>query len=1143
MPSVSRYRTWLAVPADEIEDLKKAHPPMNGHTPVIWDKEHKLWFARPGADLSRLDRWLPRPQDVSMNGSDPVTEFAQVLENAGLVLKELPVMDGKIHRVPTADDKKGQKSGAYRGFLDGRPAGWYRDYRSADNSPITWTFSGGEQTDPRARLHLKAHSMQRREDAERELKAQYNRQAAYARRYINKWPQATAHEYLTRKGIQAAPGVRVNNKNELVIPFSNRNGAIRSYQRIPVTGGKDARILIDSEKTGNWFALGTPRNGQPVLFAEGYATAASLHEATGLPVLMTVDGGNMIAVAENARQKWTQSPFIFCADNDHAIRVNKGIVSATKAAELTGGSVIFPAFTDAEKAQGLTDFNDLDASRGRAAFQHVINAQLEHIGVSTPNSNTPEMREALVIGNLVFTPVHTEEKTMTPTEYPETSPDTGHSHDQGPSLPSATQQEQPAASSSNIADETQSFTSHATENNGKDERHADNVQAQTESSVVQDSPAESPASPESTTASAPDEPAHPAEPPEKVVSVATDKDWREFEAELSQPEKNESQQESGTSPEIPAPAATPASPEDSPSSETMNESAEPSPSPDAVKEEMTVMTEPDDKQSTGISPDTPREEAVNHVTEDIPLQPPETTTTTPAPDSIVYAPERPDAPISLNLDEIIKSLEGEERADRTVLYKLDGKPAFIDRVNRLEMVNGASNDDRSVLAALAVATDFYGGVIELTGSDAFKQKAMQLIIEHNIKVRMKFPDQRAALEKLRKEMAVGKDTVVTHKPTPELNRNTPEQPAVPDPVQEKEATQSPASPVAPEASTVSTVPASSPAEPGKTADAAQGEEPPGKLRPGESVTAVLHNFGRAEYAPGKGESFFVELKNRSGSKLYWGEQLESLVKNHQKGDVVTLTLQNREQFILPGEQKARFRNKWSMESVTNGISVSHDNPDKGQRIQAIPVETFMKVAAQISQGWPEEMKALRMPENVGSHLFIGEDRHPVSAPQNANQVTEITSAAPDKLTPVLGSVDKDTRELNLLLVQSADEHLQGVVRLNGTLYPALATPSADNSQLVINALTDKGLRFAGYGEAVNHDADSTNRPAPELMQFHLKTREEPLFAAVYTPEKQPDALYRNLGFEQSWQQWSNSQKPEDRQEKTLHQDLSHSPGR
>lgn len=68
--------------------------------------------------------------------------------------------------------------------------------------------------------------------------------------------------------------------------------------------------------------------------------------------------------------------------------------------------------------------------------------------------------------------------------------------------------------------------------------------------------------------------------------------------------------------------------------------------------------------------------------------------------------------------------------------------------------------------------------------------------------------------------------------------------------------------------------------------------------------------------------------------------------------------------------------------------------------------------------------------------------------------------APEKLIPVLGSVDKETRQLNLLLVQSAEDNLQGVVRLNGTLYPALATPSADNNQLVINALTDKGLRFA-----------------------------------------------------------------------------------
>ncbi|SPX19269.1 TOPRIM domain-containing protein [Escherichia coli] len=65
--------------------------------------------------------------------------------------------------------------------------------------------------------------------------------------------------------------------------------------------------------------------------------------------------------------------------------LTKGIVSATKAAETDRrNGHPFLRSPMPEKAQGLTDFNDLDASRGRAAFQHVINAQLEHIGVSTP---------------------------------------------------------------------------------------------------------------------------------------------------------------------------------------------------------------------------------------------------------------------------------------------------------------------------------------------------------------------------------------------------------------------------------------------------------------------------------------------------------------------------------------------------------------------------------------------------------------------------------------------------------------------------------------------------------------------------------------------------------------------------------------
>ncbi len=181
---------------------------MNGHTPVLWDKEHKLWFARPGADLSMLDRWLPRPQEVSMNGSDPVTEFARVLENAGLVLeKNCRSWTGKstVSRPPVT--KKDKKVAHIAASLDGRPAGWYRDYRSADDSPVTLDFLRRRaDRSPRKTSPESAFDATQGKTRSGELKAQYNRQAAYARRYVSKWPQATAHEYLTRKEFRLRRG-------------------------------------------------------------------------------------------------------------------------------------------------------------------------------------------------------------------------------------------------------------------------------------------------------------------------------------------------------------------------------------------------------------------------------------------------------------------------------------------------------------------------------------------------------------------------------------------------------------------------------------------------------------------------------------------------------------------------------------------------------------------------------------------------------------------------------------------------------------------------------------------------------------------------------------------------------------------------
>ncbi|EOL2981631.1 LPD7 domain-containing protein [Escherichia coli] len=1333
----SRYRTWLAVPPEETEAVKNAVPPLNGRKAVAWDPEKKLWYARAGTELSLLERWLPRPQELSMDAGDPVTEFAQVLENAGLVIQGLPQMDGAIHRVATRDDKKGAKSGAYKAYLDGRPAGWYRDYRSADDSPTNWVFSGGEQHDPLARLHLRAFAQQQRDDNARKLQQQYNKQARYARSYINQLPQATEHEYLTRKGILAAPGVRLNNKNELVIPFSNSRGEIRSYQRIPVTGGKDARILKDSEKTGNWFTFGTPENGRPLLFAEGYATAASLHEATGLPVLMTVDAGNMIDVAENARQIWTDSPFVFCADNDHQRKINKGVSSAQKAAASTHGEVIIPAFTEAEKAQGLTDFNDLDASRGRDAFQRAMNAQLEYIGIPTPNNDTTDRREAIVIGNLIFTPVKDEKPQVSPENRQSTAPepavseqnhpydipaeetdnqayeddyaayaslqsvtagtaspnepqvnavsaidsnakntsaattddrnvlaqdpnadatvtttahDTGTAETDSPSEPAEIQPVQQASPEPSAKDKPQENVVSATDND------AENTSSATTALRSNDSPETSVSDATGTQHTATTQPEEPQQ-----VSMGSADDWSAFAEDLNadapgnatvhntdNAETNTVSESAGMRPvqqvtteltaedkaqeksvasaaetgaehssditddnrnapaeELNADATVAvhntgttetASPSEPAETQPVRQATAEPTAEDKLQEERLVSATETSTANEAARPETPSlfsrlrrfltggksrtaeppviqentlTEAETATEAAAPPSPPETSpedTSSAEPDTIIFAPRRPNSPQRHNLDEIIKNLEHEELPDNTALYRVDGEPAFLDKLNRLEMVDGASADDKKVLAALAVATNFYGGVIELTGSDAFKQKAMQLIVEYDIKVRMKLPAQRAALEKLRQEKGMAHDAIVTHRPTPELNRLSPEettmaQPAPPvSPKAETEQTAGstaetpyPEAPVtakaeAPRAGTPEQ-PAAPSSSAGNVAVSAQPqqpdtpeEEPPGKLRPGESVTAVLTNYGEKEYAPGKGRCFFVELTNRSGKREYWGKGLEELVKNHQKGDPVTLTLQARERSPSSQGKPEWVRNIWTMKPVCNGISVSHDNPHEGQYIREYPAATFRQMMTLLQQGWPQLMQDVRLPDKVPDTLYLGEDRQPAAAPRDPALRVPLNGTPPATLTPLIFSVDKQSQRLDLLLLQSADEYMQGVVRLNGTLYPALATPTADSRQLVINAMTDRGLQFAGYGEAINRDADGPKRPAPQLMQFHLKQQDSPLFAAIHKPEEQPDNLFRSLGFAQTWKEWSDSQKAEDRQEKTLQQAQSHSPG-
>ncbi|MFP8142712.1 LPD7 domain-containing protein [Escherichia coli] len=371
-PNLATKNTVLIVSFEERNEAKKAAGKLeNGENALGFDEEAKHWFAKPGADLSKLSKWLPdQHKGNPVQDNNPAAEFGATLAEAGFELDGLPVMDGKKHRVRTADDKKGEKTGVYAGYLDGVPAGWYQDHRIHDQ-PVKWV-STGQQVDAEAQAHLRAIAAQNRIDRENALQRQYAHNARRSGQVYNAMPVADgSQEYLVQKGVKAFPGVKADKKNRVVIPLVNEEGEVRTLQRISANGFKS--LKKNGQKTGNFFVVGGElKNGEPVLYAEGYSTAASISEATNRPVVMTVDAGNLPKVADKLKDKYPDSLHVVLGDDDRKNAVNKGMAKAEEAATIANGVFTVPAFTAEEKERGLTDFNDLHQSRGIDAVRDQV---------------------------------------------------------------------------------------------------------------------------------------------------------------------------------------------------------------------------------------------------------------------------------------------------------------------------------------------------------------------------------------------------------------------------------------------------------------------------------------------------------------------------------------------------------------------------------------------------------------------------------------------------------------------------------------------------------------------------------------------------------------------------------------------------
>lgn len=218
-------------------------------------------------------------------------------------------------------------------------------------------------------------------------KALYDKYFANAKLAYSKYNQISRNDlttspYLTNKHLEHLSG-KIDEKGNLVIPFYNEKGYVRTLQTIQPNGFK--LWESDCEKKSNYHIIGadvankfnTGNEPKMLLIAEGYSTAASLYKATGIPTVVAADAGNVMPVLTKLQKLYPNTEMAICADNDHTNAKNVGLdVAKLCVAKFPNVKLVVPDFSQYPDNSKMSDFNDIHVVSGLDAVKSQINEQI-----------------------------------------------------------------------------------------------------------------------------------------------------------------------------------------------------------------------------------------------------------------------------------------------------------------------------------------------------------------------------------------------------------------------------------------------------------------------------------------------------------------------------------------------------------------------------------------------------------------------------------------------------------------------------------------------------------------------------------------------------------------------------------------------